>query len=133
MIVRVSSLAYLLLVVRLHLVDFLLCPRLVVRIVVTTVVQEVLLAHINHVCADTISLPSILISRVVVVIKYTYPFRKSMEWETNTRVLSLVSRVSVGLSTSILTYPTWPNNLRATHTPPDPNGLSGHREEVATA
>lgn len=94
-IVRVASLAYLLLLVRLHLVDFLLCPRLVVRIVVTTVVQEGLLAHINHVCADTVSSLSILLPQVVIVVKYTYPFRKSMEWETNTRVLSLVSCLSV--------------------------------------
>lgn len=99
MIVRVSSHAYLLLVVRLHLIDFLLCPRLVVRIVVTTVVQEGPIAHIDHVCADTVSSLSILPPRVVIVIKYTYPFKKSMEWETNTRVLSLVSHLPVGLST----------------------------------
>ena len=78
-IVRVASFANLLLMVRLHLVDFLLCSRLMVRIVVTTIVQEGLLAHINHVCANTVSSPLTLLSHVVMVIKYTYPFRKSME------------------------------------------------------
>src|SRR5699024_9348211 len=45
---------FLLLVVGLHLVGLLFGPSLVVRVVVTTVVQELLHTHVNHVGADTV-------------------------------------------------------------------------------
>ena len=44
----------LLLLVRLGLVDLLLAAGLVVRVVVTTIVQELLHAHVDHVCAHTV-------------------------------------------------------------------------------